>query len=154
MLNLTKLNSDKMVLNITEFDVSELTDEVLTSYKKLPGKKTIKLNKTASAIIKADRELIKTALTNLIDNAVKYSLPESEIAVTIDKKTLIISNKSEPLTRSELKQIWQPYVRRDKSRTKEGNGLGLSIVKSIFDLHDIDCDMTMNDEILKCCIKF
>ena len=154
MLNLTKLNSDKMVLNITEFDVSELTDEVLTSYKKLPGKKTIKLNKTASAIIKADRELIKTALTNLIDNAVKYSLPESEIAVTIDKKTLIISNKSEPLTRSELKQIWQPYVRRDKSRTKDGNGLGLSIVKSIFDLHDIDCDMTMNDEILKCCIKF
>lgn len=154
MLNLTKLNSDKMVLNKTEFDIGELTDEILSSYKKLPGGKTITLHKNKAAVITADRELIKTALTNLIDNAVKYSLPESEIAIIIDEKTLSISNKSEHLTRSELKQIWQPYVRKDKSRTKNGNGLGLSIVKSIFDLHDIHCDMNMSGEILKCCIKF
>ena len=39
------------------------------------------------------------------------------------------------LAKAELKQLWQPYFRKDKSRSKTGNGLGLAIVKSIMELH-------------------
>ena len=60
-------------------------------------------------------------------------------------KRIIISNPSQPVSKAELKKIWQPYYRVDKSRHKKGNGLGLSIVKSILDLHSAKYDMTMKD---------
>ncbi|MBQ3969652.1 MAG: HAMP domain-containing histidine kinase [Clostridia bacterium] len=154
MLNLSKLNSDKAALNRTEFDVYELVKEISDNFVKLPDKKTIKLTHSGNNLVNADRELIKTAVGNLIENAVKYSLPESVIEIDAADKTLSISNQSEPLTKTELKQIWQPYVRKDKSRAKNGNGLGLSIVKSIFDLHAIECEMKMKDTVLTCCVKF
>ena len=43
--------------------------------------------------------------------------------------------KLEVMVSPELKQLWQPYFRKDKSRSKTGNGLGLAIVKSIMELH-------------------
>ena len=57
----------------------------------------------------------------------------------------MVSNPSEPLSKNDLKQIWQPYIRKDKSRHKSGNGLGLSIVKSILELHGVKYEMTMKD---------
>ncbi len=98
--------------------------------------------------ISADIELIRTAVGNLADNAVKYSPADSEIKISVNDKTLTISNKSEPISKSDLKRIWEPYERIDKSRHKKGNGLGLSIVKSIFDLHGIKYEMKMDGDTL------
>ena len=114
----------------------------------MPDGKSISLTHGGNNTISADKELIKTAVRNLTDNAVKYSLPESEISIDITDGTLTISNKSEPMTKSEIKQIWQPYVRKDKSRHAKGNGLGLSIVKSVLDLHGIKYDMRFKDSTL------
>ena len=96
-------------------------------------------------MINADKELIRTALQNIIENAVKYSTKGSGITVDVTDKIVRISNSSQPLSKAELKKIWQPYYRADKSRHKKGNGLGLSIVKSILDLHRTKYDMTMMD---------
>ncbi len=135
MLNLSKLDSYKMTLNRTELDLYELTAETLRRYPHLPDGKSFVLHHSGSHLILADQELLSTVLQNLIENAVKYSLPDSEIRIDVTEQTLRITNKSEHLTKAELKQIWQPYIRKDKSRHQKGNGLGLSIVKSILDLH-------------------
>lgn len=84
----------------------------------------------------------------IVDNAVKYSLKNSEIQIEITNGILKISNKSEPFTKSEIKQLFNPYYRKDKSRHKNGNGLGLSIVKKILDLHNAKYDIKMNDSTL------
>ena len=154
MLNFSKLDSYTMTLNRSEFDLCELARSIADNYTALSDNKTLVFTNSGDNTITADKELIKTALQNLIDNAVKYSLPDSEIQIDVAEKTITISNESEPMTKSELKQIWQPYFRKDKSRHQKGNGLGLSIVKSILDLHEADYGMDMNGSRLTCRIRF
>ena len=154
MLNLSKLDSYSITLNRSDFDLSELTAETLRDYTSLPGGRKITLTHSGSNEINADKELINTVVRNLTDNAVKYSMPDSEIKIDVTDRTLRVSNPSEELSRSELKQIWQPYVRKDKSRSKKGNGLGLSIVKSILDLHGAKYDAQMKGGEFVCTIIF
>ena len=148
MLNLSKLDSYKMTLNRTDFDLVDLVKDIQQDFTILPDGKRLTLTHSGDNAVHADRELLRTALQNLIDNAVRYSLPGSEIQIHVTDKTLTIANESEPLTKTELRQIWQPYVRKDKSRHQKGNGLGLSIVKSILDLHGVKYDMTMKGSTL------
>ena len=148
MLNLSKLDSYKMTLNRTDFDLIDLVKDIQQDFTVLPDGKRLTLTHSGDNAVHADRELLRTALQNLIDNAVRYSLPGSEIRIHVTDKTLTIANESEPLTKTELRQIWQPYVRKDKSRHQKGNGLGLSIVKSILDLHGVKYDMTMKGSTL------
>lgn len=148
MLNFSKLDSYKITLNCSEFDLCELIYEVLKDYKTLPDGKAITFTHSGNSLVNADKELIKTALNNLTDNAVKYSTPNSEIHMEVIAKTFRISNESENLTKADLKQIWQPYVRKDKSRRQNGNGLGLSIVKSILDLHGVKYFIKLKDKII------
>ncbi|MBQ3285940.1 MAG: HAMP domain-containing histidine kinase [Ruminococcus sp.] len=154
MLNFSKLDSYAMTLNRSEFDLCELARSIAEKYTSLPDNKTLDFTHSGDSVITADRELIKTALQNLIDNAAKYSLPDSEIQIDVSEKTVTVSNESEPMTKSELKQIWQPYFRKDKSRHEKGNGLGLSIVKSILDLHKASYRMFMDGSRLICQIMF
>ena len=141
MLNFSKLDSYTMKLKTAE------------KYTALPENKTIALTQSGDNMICADRELMETVIQNLIDNAVKYSLPETEITIEVNGNTLSVSNQTEPLTKSELKQLWQPYYRKDKSRSKKGNGLGLSIVKSILDLHEAKYIVEMTGNILTITVK-
>ena len=145
MLNLSKLDSAGMTLNRSEFDAVALMTEILDDFKKLSDARTIAFSHDGECVVSADRELIRAALQNLIENAVKYSPPGSEILVDMSDKSLSISNPSEPLSKAELKKIWQPYYRADKSRQQKGNGLGLSIVRSILDLHGMKYEMSMKD---------
>lgn len=154
MLDFSKLDSYKMTLNKTELDLSEKVGKLLKEYAVLPGNKTMTFTHRGKSLISADSELIDTALKNLIDNAVKYSLPDSEIRVDVTGKTFSVSNQSEPLSKAELKQLREPYVRKDKSRRQKGNGLGLSIVSSIVQLHGARFDMSMKGSVLTCRIEF
>ena len=154
MLNYSKLDSYNMTLNKEELDLGELTWEILKNYTALPENRTISFTESGNNTVSADRELITTALQNLIDNAAKYSLPDSEIEIAVKDKTFVISNRSEPLTPEELRQLREPYFRRDKSRHRKGNGLGLSIVTSILGMHGARFEMKMKNDVLTCRIKF
>jgi len=143
-----------MKLNKTEFDLNEMTDTIVNDRGKLPDGKTIVYSHSGDNTINADKELIKSALQNLIDNALKYSPNDSEIIISLKDKTISIANPGEQMSRSELKKLWQPYVRGDKSRSKSGNGLGLSIVKSILDLHSAEYDLTMKNNIFEITVSF
>lgn len=154
MLELSKLDSYKMTLNKCPVDLSQLAAELLGNYKKLPENRTISFSHDPDSTVSADPELLKTAFQNLIDNAVKYSPADSEINVSVSNKRFSVSNKSEPLSKAELRQIWKPFVRKDKSRHKKGNGLGLSIVWSIAELHGAKCEASYKDGIFTIIIDF
>ena len=145
MLNLSKLDSCQMTLNRSDFDLCELAEEIIADYPALPDGKSFSLTHSGDSTVSADRELLRTAIQNLTDNAVKYSLPGSVILVNVEGASLSIDNPSEPLDKATLRAIWQPYVRGDRSRHRKGNGLGLSIVKSILDLHSAKYSLTMKE---------
>lgn len=154
MLSFSKLDSYNMTLNKTDFDLSDLTAEILRNYTALPDNKQIEFTHSGKNIISADREMLKTALQNLIDNAVQYSPGESEVKIAVEGSGFTISNQSEEITKDELKRLWQPYFRKDKSRRQKGNGLGLSIVKSILDLHSAKYNIEMKDSVFSVKIGF
>ncbi len=154
MLEFSKLSSTGVTLSKKEFDLYKLALDIADAFPALPDKKSIKLTRSGDNTVNADEELIKTAVGNLIDNAVRYSSPETEITIVVSDKTLTVRNESEPLTKDEISELLKPYTRKDKSRHQKGSGLGLSIVKSIADLHGAGFTMTMNGAELECQIRF
>ncbi len=147
MIEHSKLDSYKIKLSVSEFDLYELIKDTAGSFVKLPDGKKIKLSQGGNNVIKADKELIKEAALNLIDNAVKYSVSDSVIEIKVENKALTISNPCEHIEKSDLKNITEAYVRMDKSRHKKGNGLGLSIVNSIMNLHEAKYSINVKDNV-------
>ena len=92
---------------------------------------------------KVDSEQIKTVFENVINNAIKYSQPDSgpiRIFYKSDKSYAVIriADKGIGIPQEELSQIFEPFYRVDKSRAKDtgGYGLGLSLCKTIMEAHE------------------
>ncbi|MBI3587322.1 MAG: HAMP domain-containing protein [Ignavibacteriales bacterium] len=88
-----------------------------------------------------DKERLRQAIGNIIDNAIKYSQPEATIAVTLkvqdDLATISISDDGPGIEPEHLPRIFERFYRVDKPRSREvgGTGLGLAIVKHIIEAH-------------------
>ena len=76
---------------------------------------------------------------NIIDNAIKFATPKSELKISIEsldsKLSVAITNVGEAINENELTLIFNKFYQSDKSRSTEGNGIGLSIVQHIVMLH-------------------
>ena len=93
-----------------------------------------------SLYVLGDRDRIGQVLSNLIDNAIKFTGENGKIGLktTIDDKNVIvgISDTGIGIKEEELKLIWDRFHMVDKSRTaKKGTGLGLSIARQIINQH-------------------
>ena len=104
----------------------------------------IKMADVASQMKAAvDPEQIKTVFENVLNNAIKYSKPDSEpIQVSCKRResfaVVRITDKGIGIPEAELSHIFEPFYRVDKSRSKDtgGYGLGLSLCKTIMEAHD------------------
>lgn len=89
--------------------------------------------------ITGNQEMLKQVWINLLDNAIKFSPNGRKIEVAIsqdNEKTYIsVSNEGEPIPPNAQAHIFDRFYQGDKSHATAGNGLGLSIVKKIIDLH-------------------
>ena len=94
-----------------------------------------------STIVCADRDAIQRVIINLLDNAIKFSYPNTNIDIkmwTDHKKAYFsVGNFGEGIEKSELPHIFERFYKTDTSRTNKstGAGLGLSFVKNIMVLH-------------------
>lgn len=94
-------------------------------------------------LFRYDASAMETMLRNILDNAIKYSTGSSKITVSLKSENyenflLKVSNPSETVTQADLDRIFDRFYRTDKSRNSkiEGNGLGLSIAKSVAETHN------------------
>ncbi|MGN1433486.1 MAG: sensor histidine kinase [Ruminococcus sp.] len=131
MLDYSKLDSASFNLNIQKFNLTQLTSKILESYMIYD----IKLESDGDVNIRADKKLMKCAIENLVDNAVKYTTDINDISIKITNKSFSLSNPCEELTKEEINDMWQPYHRKAEHNDIEGHGLGLAMVKNILDLH-------------------
>ncbi len=89
-----------------------------------------------------NEDRIKELLSILMDNAIKHSLPNSQITVKLSKEKnniyLFVKNKGKEIPISEREKIFERFYRLDKSRNRDGNryGIGLSIAKNIVINHN------------------
>lgn len=78
--------------------------------------------------------LINIALANILDNSIKFSHENSTIDIWLDEEKIIIQDYGVGIAKEELEHVFDIFYRIDKS--KDGSGLGLSIVTNILTIHD------------------
>ncbi len=150
MLDYSKLDWTGMKLNTEQFNLTEMTQKIINNY----FMEAIDLECDKDVFINADKRLIKSAVENLIDNAVKYTTVHGEIKVTITNGLFTVSNPFESVTKTEIDGMWQPYNRQAEQSNKPGHGLGLAIVKSIFNLHKFKYGATYSNGKIVFWFKF
>jgi signal transduction histidine kinase len=105
-----------------------------------------------------DKELMTQLVFNLLKNAVVHTPEHTAITVSMrsfnDWIELIIANKGIGIAESQRQKVFQRFYRLEQSRTKPGNGLGLSIVAAIVDLHSGTIELSNNYPDLKVTLSF
>lgn len=147
MLELSKLESNSFNPQKEEFDLVSATKEILLQFNG-SNNFNILLEGIDKANITADKDLIKRAISNFIQNADKYSENKQAI-IDISSNKFKISNQCTKIKANEVKRLWEPYYVGENSVRNNGNGLGLSIVKNIMQAHNFDFGAELeNDKIV------
>ena len=112
----------------------------------------------ANLWIQGDSELLVQALVNLLENALAHTPPRTDIIVSLEGRNgeieLNVSDNGAGVPGEELKHIFKRFYRAERSRTSTGNGLGLSIVAAIAELHMARIGATDNKPGLRVWLTF
>jgi len=98
-------------------------------------------------MLMVDRDLIKEAILNLVDNSLKASKPGGEITIgarqDMNRRFIYVRDEGVGMEEEEIKKVQEPFYKVDKSRTRKrgGFGLGLALTKEIVRGHDADLDI-------------
>ena len=154
ILQAAQLDKKENELNKQEVELHDLILGVVDSFKlQLEGKPSNvqTILEASPSIIKADEEHILHVLSNLIDNAIKYSKSEIDITIqtkTLNNKTCIrIIDKGIGMDANTKKHIFEKFYRAHSGNVHDvkGYGLGMSYVKWVIDSHK--GQITVNSEI-------
>ncbi len=146
-LDITRLQSDKMTLNMTNFDINELIRITVIGFEQKIEKRNINVELSLDAescFVFADRDSITRVMTNLFDNAVKFTNENGLISISVEKRQkevfVAIRNTGRGISAEQLPMIFNRFYKTDKSRSenREGNGIGLYLVKNILNAHGKD----------------
>ena len=141
ILMLSKLENQSIVPNKVDFNVSEqIRICVLLLEKKWNVKKLTLSLDFEEYDIKGNEDMLKHIWMNLIDNAIKFSNENGNLNINLNKRSkylcVEIENTGSEIKEEDKDRIFNKFYQTDTTHTKEGNGIGLSIVKRIVDLHD------------------
>jgi signal transduction histidine kinase len=146
MLELSKMQSNVIELNLEKFDLNETIETVVNrfSYLEELDKYKFEYKGIKKAYILADKKKIEQVIYNLISNATNYVGEDKKVIVKLqefeDVYHVEVIDHGKGIDKEDLNLIWDKYYRVDKKHKRNtiGTGLGLSIVKNIFIMHNID----------------
>ena len=149
-LDIERLSDGQMELKSEPIDGRDLVQSCLERVRPLAERKSISLHLDGEleGAMRGDRELMEYAIYNLLTNAVKYSLPNTEILVGSrpygNQLRLSIKDEGMGMDDKELKKIFQRFYRtkRAEASGEIGSGIGLSIVDQIVQHHDGHMEVT------------
>jgi two-component system, OmpR family, heavy metal sensor histidine kinase CusS len=111
--------------------------------------------KGRAAPIRADREMLRRALSNLFSNAIRYTPRGETVTVRLSQNeqttTISVENPGEKISAEELPRLFNRFYRGDPSRQRKGDGagLGLAIVKSIVEAHKGKVNVASDDALTR-----
>lgn len=132
MLELSKLESNHIKLDLEEFNLNELVTAIIDNLTYLLKIKNIKVDfYSDDSTITADKFKIEMVVKNYLTNAIKHTNNHGIIKVIIKNKALYVENMGKHISEDKLENIWLSFIKDDQN----GTGLGLAICKAILDLH-------------------
>ena len=142
---ITRMEVDKIILDITHFDIKELVDDVFEELEIKARKKHIELKFAKDfdpIFVQADRGKIGQVITNLLGNSITYGNDGGHAIVRFyimdDIVTIEISDNGPGISEEDIPRLFERFYRVEKSRDrhKGGSGLGLAISKHIIEAHN------------------
>ncbi|MEJ2468177.1 MAG: HAMP domain-containing sensor histidine kinase, partial [Campylobacterales bacterium] len=127
-----KLENNDLEPSRTRFDLCDLARECANNIAKKYPERELQVSCDESPI-EADRTMIDLVVTNLLDNAMKYS--EDEVTLEISERTLWVHDRGIGIAEKELERISSKFYRVQKNTWDNSMGLGLSIVSYILAMH-------------------
>lgn len=157
LFEFAKLQSTSISLNITDFSLGDLFDQVLANYVMEAENRQLRFatNLDPRLIVMAgDSDKLARALINLVENALKYGQGASFIKLTgqmkeQDQVEIRVINDGPAIPSSSAKHIFERFYRVEESRNSKtgGTGLGLAIVKGIVDQHHGQVRVESDDDL-------
>ena len=144
VLQMSMMDKEELTLDKAEMDIADVLTEAVQHFKLAVQDRQgwIDLNIAAgSYAYYGDRTQFKSALTNLIDNAVKYSDGMPQISIQMSQTatafTIVVRDRGIGMDEDTLNQVFDRFFRATKGNIHDvkGHGLGLSFVKEIIDKH-------------------
>lgn len=143
LLSLVKMDKKAADLNIVSLDINGLLELILKRLRPIARKKNVEVIYESIRPVTAEVDEVKLtlALSNLVENAIKYNKPEGWVRVTLDADhqffTVGISDSGVGIPEEEVEHIYERFYRVDKSHSREigGTGLGLAITRSAVLMH-------------------
>jgi signal transduction histidine kinase len=140
ILLLNRIENENITLIRAPFRLDEQIRHVILLCESKWSSKNMDLNIDLDEVVYTGNEqLLFQVWLNLVDNAVKFSKPHETIQISLrragDRISFSITDYGCGMREEQQKRIFEKFYMGDKSRNTEGNGLGLSIVKRIVDMH-------------------
>lgn len=154
MLELSRLETGVQALRREEFPLAALAQERLAAALPADGRLHTEFASDNEYMVNADRALLARALDALLENAVQHTPEGGCITVRIANGMLSVANTGDAIPDHALPRLWEAYYQADPSRSTKGDGLGLSIAKTVFDLHEYTCGAENTDAGPKFWFKF
>gem|GEM_PF-1217644 len=153
LLNITHLSSDEIELNLETINISRLVEETCHQYETFAAEKSISLTHYLEPQLMAqiDHLHFSSVISNVTSNALRHTANGQLVDIQLIKKEqhalLTVENYGATLPEEDLKQLFEPFYRTDKSRNRYtgGSGLGLYITKNILELHGFSYDLANTD---------
>jgi len=140
ILELSRLDIQESPLKFESLNPSDLINDLLERLKPVMDRKDlrVKTDLSSDSPLMGDREALRLALLNILDNAAKFTPPKGDIIVKMYSKQgfleISVTNSFEKLAEEDLTRIFDPFHRTGRSKAA-GSGLGLTITKKIIERH-------------------
>jgi signal transduction histidine kinase len=147
LLSIARAESGQSREGLTETDATTILNDVAELYEPLveDAGGTLECKTNGALVVRADRQLLAQAFSNLIDNAMKYGEDPENNTVSVSMSAerspdgsaaiITIRDKGRGVDEKDQARVQERFIRLDESRSKPGNGLGLSLVSSVMKLH-------------------
>lgn len=161
MLSIARLEAGIDSAQWTETRIGDLAGELAELYEAVAEEEDnlnfysgIKNN----PVFHCNRHLIGQAITNLLDNAIKYTPQPGIVHLGVegnsDEFTITVSDNGPGIPEHERERVFERFVRLENERNSPGNGLGLSLVQAVARLHGATLELSDNEPGLKVTIQF
>ncbi|MBN1239823.1 MAG: HAMP domain-containing histidine kinase [Gammaproteobacteria bacterium] len=148
LLRIARIESGAYRSAFADVDLTRIVRDVCELYQAAAEERRIALEcpgleSAPPATVFGDRELLAQALTNVLDNAIKYTPEGGSIRIALDRgagavQTYVVrvADTGPGIDPHDRERVLQRFARLDQARSLPGNGLGLSLVKAVADQHD------------------
>jgi two-component system sensor histidine kinase CpxA len=143
VLKLARLNGTEIPFEREPFDVDEMIEEVVRDAAFEGAAKGCKVQSTGGAhsLVSGNRELLRSAIENVLRNAVRYSPQGEPVEVAVERSaaglTISVRDRGPGVPAGELERIFEPFYRVAESRDRDsgGEGIGLAITSQVMKAH-------------------